>query len=100
MSFSNPSTRNLLNSNISNVATAQTDITNLGTSKQDNVVISTDLTMGNLLAANLSYDDTGSQSYKNVKTEIDALNDKLDSTTSILTSLIESVDQEYNLDTL
>jgi hypothetical protein len=52
------------------------------------------------LATNLSYDDTGSQSYKNVKTEIDALNSKLDSTTSILTSSIESADQEYNLDTL
>ena len=56
--------------------------------------------MGNLLATNLSYDDTGSQSYKNVKTELDNLNSKLNSTTSILTSSIESANQEYNLDDL
>jgi peptidoglycan hydrolase CwlO-like protein len=35
-----------------------------------------------------------------VKSEIDALNSKLNSTISILTSSIESTDQEYDLDEL
>jgi hypothetical protein len=100
MSFSNTSLRAQIRSNDVDIAALQTSATNLGDDKQDNIVISTDLTMGDMLAANLSYDDTGSQSYKNVKTEIDSLNSKLNSTTSILTSSIESADQEYNLDTL
>ena len=99
MSFSNPSIKNLLTSAINDVATNVTDITNLGTSKQDNVISTTDITMNDLQAASVSYIESGS-TYKNVKTEIDALNDKLNSTTSILTSSIESADQEYNLDTL
>ena len=100
MSFTNSSLRSQIRSNDVDIAALQTLATNLGDDKQDNVVISTDLTMGDLLATNLSYDDTGSQSYKNVKTEIDSLNSKLNSTTSILTSSIESANQEYNLDDL
>jgi hypothetical protein len=100
MVFSNTSLRSQIRANDVDIAALQTSATNLGDDKQDNVVIGTDLTMGDLLAANLNYDDTGSQSYKNVKTELDALNSKLNSTASILTSSIESTDQEYNLDEL
>jgi hypothetical protein len=56
------------------------------------------LTLHDIQASSLSYDESGV--YKNVKTEIDALNSKLSSTTSILTSSLESPDQAYNLDTL
>lgn len=98
MSFTNQSTKQILNSTIADVATNATAISNLSSSKQDVIDSSTDLTVQNLQASSLSYDDSGS--YKNVKTEIDSLNSKLNSTTSILTSSLESPDQEYNLDTL
>lgn len=98
MSFTNQSTKQILNSTIADVATNATAISNLSSSKQDVIDSSTDLTVQNLQASSLSYDDSGS--YKNVKTEIDSLTAKLNSTTSILTSSLESPDQEYNLDTL
>jgi hypothetical protein len=98
MSFTNQSTKQVLNSTIANLATTDTNVSNLQASKQDNVIATTDLTMKDLKASSLSYDNAGV--YKNVKTEIDALNSKLSSTTSILTSSLESSDQQYNLDTL
>lgn len=98
MSFTNLSTKQVLNTTISNLATTDTNVTNLQNSKQDNIVASTDLTMGSLSAASLAYDDSGS--FKDVKSEIDSINSKLNSTTSILTSSLESPDQKYNLDTL
>jgi hypothetical protein len=75
MSFTNQSTKQALNAAIADIATNVTDISNLDGSKQDNIISSTDLTMNDLQAASVSYDDTGGGSYKNVKTEIDALND-------------------------
>jgi hypothetical protein len=59
MSFSNTSLRAQIRSNDVDIAALQTTATGLGDDKQDNVVIGTDLTMGELLATNLSYDDTG-----------------------------------------
>jgi len=98
MSFTNLSTKQVLNTTIANLSTTDTNVSNLQATKQDNVVATTDLTMKDLQASSLSYDESGV--YKNVKTEIDALNSKLSSTTSILTSSLESPDQAYNLDTL
>ena len=90
MSFTNQSTKQILNATIADVATNQTDISNLQSSKQDNIISSTDLTMNDLTVNSIQYDDTGGGVYKNVKTQIDEINDKLNSTTSILTSSIES----------
>jgi hypothetical protein len=98
MSFTNLSPKQVLNSTIADLAIADTNVTNLQNSKQDNIIATTDLTMKDLQPSSLSYDDSGA--YKNVKTEIDSLNSKLSSTTSILTSSLESPDQAYNLDTL
>ena len=98
MSFTNLSTKQVLNSTIADLAVTDTNVTNLQNSKQDNIIATTDLTLRDLQASSLSYDDSGV--YKNVKTQIDALNSKLSSTTSILTSSLESPDQQYNLDTL
>ena len=93
MRFTNLSTKQVLNTTIANLATTDTNVTYLQASKQDNIIATTDLTMKDLLASSLSYDESGV--YKNVKTEIDALNSKLSSTSSL-----ESADQQYNLDTL
>jgi hypothetical protein len=98
MSFTNQSTKQVLNSTIANLAVTDTNVTNLQATKQDNIIASTDLIMGSLSASSLAYDDSGS--FKDVKSEIDSLNSKLSSTTSILTSSLESPDQAYNLDTL
>lgn len=98
MSFTNQSTKQVLNSTIANLATTDTNVTNLQNTKQDNIIASTNLIMGSLSASSLAYDDSGS--FKDVKSEIDSLNSKLSSTTSILTSSLESADQQYNLDTL
>lgn len=59
-------------------------------------IISSEL--GIIRGLRLEYDDNGS--YLDVKAQIDALNAKLSSTASILTSSIESADQEYDLNTL
>ena len=45
MSFTNSSLRSQIRSNDVDIAALQTSATNLGNDKQDNVVISTDLTM-------------------------------------------------------